>query len=165
MFLKKHGRKAVFLGMALIFAISVFVPARAAEEKNEKPYRIVDGKIDFGTYNGYRRYHNSCHACHGLAGTGTSFAPALVESLRVIDESVFWDVVVNGRINGVIGAAENIKDMDISANAANPKVMPPFHNDPNVMDYLDNIYSYVKARSDGVIGPGRPAHLPKEKGK
>ncbi len=163
MFLKKHGLMAVALGMALVLATSVFVPAKAAEEEGEKPYRIVDGKVDFGTYNGYRRYHNSCHSCHGPGAMGSSFAPALVESLRAIDESMFWDVVVNGRINGVIGGARDIKALDLSANSANPLVMPSFHNDPNVMEYLEDIYAYVKARSDGVIGGGRPPHLPKEK--
>ena len=31
------------------------------------------------------------------------------------------------------------------------------------MDYLDNIYAYIKARSDGALGSGRPARLPKKK--
>ena len=30
--------------------------------------------------------------------------------------------------------------------------MPPFKNNKRVMDNLDNIYAYVKARSDGVLG-------------
>ncbi len=170
MFLKKHDRKAVFLGMALVFAISVFVSSKAAEKaaekEDEKPYRIVDGKVDFGTYNGYRRYHNSCHACHGLAGVGSSFAPALIESLKAVDEEQFLNIVVNGRINGRIGnAGDNTKPIISSSAAGEKNVMPSFAMDPNVMEYIDDIYAYVKARSDGVIGPGRPARLPKKKSK
>ena len=41
---------------------------------------MVDGKVDKGTYNGYRRYHASCHTCHGPDGLGSSYAPNLVES-------------------------------------------------------------------------------------
>jgi hypothetical protein len=38
--------------------------------------------------------------------------------------------------------------------------MPAFGTNPNVMCYLDDIYAYLRARSDGVIGRGRPAHEP-----
>ncbi len=43
---------------------------------------MVDGKVDKGTYNGYRRYHASCHTCHGPDGLGSSYAPNLVNSLK-----------------------------------------------------------------------------------
>jgi hypothetical protein len=42
-------------------------------------------------------------------------------------------------------------------NTAVQKKMPSFGTDPNVMCYLDDIYTYLKARSDGVVGRGRPA--------
>ena len=45
----------------------------------EQPYVVVDGKVDSGTYNGYRRYHSYCHVCHGPDGLGSSYAPALIE--------------------------------------------------------------------------------------
>jgi hypothetical protein len=35
--------------------------------------------------------------------------------------------------------------------------MPAFGTNPNVMCYIDDIYAYLKARSDGVVGRGRPA--------
>jgi hypothetical protein len=34
--------------------------------------------------------------------------------------------------------------------------MPPFGTVEDVMLYLDDIYSYLKARSDGVLDRGRP---------
>ena len=43
----------MLLGAALMLIASV--PARAANTGGEKPYRIVAGKVDFGTYNGYLR--------------------------------------------------------------------------------------------------------------
>ncbi|MES9979734.1 MAG: hypothetical protein ABW107_13400, partial [Candidatus Thiodiazotropha sp. 6PLUC5] len=49
-----------------------------------KPYYFEDGKVDFGTYNGFRRYHADCHVCHGPAGLGSSYAPALMDSLKVM---------------------------------------------------------------------------------
>ena len=163
MYLEGLGRMAVLLGMALVLATSAFVPADAAQKNEEKPYRIVGGKVDFGTYNGYRRYHNSCHRCHGPDAVGSSFAPSLMESLRELDEEQFLNIVVNGRIDGRIGNSNDNTPSRPSSAAGEKNVMPSFGLDPNVMEYLDDLYGYIKARSDGVLGPGRPAHLPKEK--
>ena len=151
----------MLLGMALMLVASV--PATAADKGDEKPYRIVAGKVDFGTYNGYRRYHNSCHRCHGPNAVGSSFAPSLIESLRKLDELLFFNIVTNGRIDGRIGGADDGQPATSTSGAGERNVMPSFKKDDNVMDYLDDIYAYVKARSDGAIGPGRPARLPKEK--
>ncbi len=164
MYLGCFGRKAGFFSVALMLAVSAFVPAGAAQEEEEKPYRIVGGKVDFGTYNGYRRYHNSCHRCHGPNAVGSSFAPSLMESLRELDQYQFLDIVINGRIDGRIGNSDDIAKPSTSSSAAGEKnVMPSFGLDPNVAEYLDDLYAYIKARSDGVLGPGRPARLPKEK--
>jgi mono/diheme cytochrome c family protein len=165
MYLEGLGRMAVLLGMALVLATSAFVPADAAQKNEEKPYRIVGGKVDFGTYNGYRRYHNSCHRCHGPDAVGSSFAPSLMESLRELDEEQFLNIVVNGRIDGRIGNSNDNTPSRPSSAAGEKNVMPSFGLDPNVMEYLDDLYGYIKARSDGVLGPGRPARLPKEKVK
>lgn len=129
----------VLLGVATTLALTFAGPTAEAQEK--KPYSIVDGKVDKGTYNGYRRYHASCHVCHGPDGLGSSYAPALIESLKVIDEGQFNEVVINGRQNLAAGQE---------------KVMPAFAAAPDVTDYLADIYAYLKARSDGAIGRGRP---------
>jgi hypothetical protein len=41
-------------------------------------------------------------------------------------------------------------------------VMPPWKQDPNVSKYFEELWSYLKARSDGVLLPGRPKRLPAE---
>lgn len=126
---------------------------QAAEVEEEvdwevKPYEYVDGKVDFGTYNGFRRYHSSCHVCHGPDGLGSTYAPPLIESIARIGYDGYLEAVVNG--------IENVSTSEQS-------VMPSFGEDPNVMNYVDDIYSYLKARADGVIGRGRPDRLPKPK--
>ncbi|NJO36379.1 MAG: hypothetical protein HC871_00675 [Rhizobiales bacterium] len=124
--------------------------AAGAEEEVDwevKPYDYVDGKVDFGTYNGFRRYHSSCHVCHGPDGLGSTYAPPLIESIPRIGYDGYLEAVVNGIQN---------------VNTAKQSVMPSFGEDPNVMNYVDDIYAYLKARADGVIGRGRPERLPKE---
>ena len=123
----------------------------AAEEEvdwEDKPYEYVDGKVDFGTYNGFRRYHSSCHVCHGPDGLGSTYAPPLIESIERIGYDGYLEAVVNG--------IENV-------STSQQSVMPSFGEDPNVMNYVDDIYSYLKARADGIIGRGRPDRLPKPK--
>jgi methanol metabolism-related c-type cytochrome len=73
---------------------------------------------------------------------GSSFAPALLDSLKKLSYEDFLDVVTNGRKN---------------VSAASDKVMPSFGLNPNVMCFIDDIYAYLKARSDGVLPRGRPA--------
>jgi methanol metabolism-related c-type cytochrome len=115
----------------------------AAAAGEEKPYHIADdGTVDWATFDGYRRYNSVCNTCHGPDGAGSSFGPALVDSLKRLNHDQFTDIVVNGKTE---------------VNTAVQKKMPAFGTDPNVMCYLDDIYTYLKARSDGVLGRGRPA--------
>lgn len=101
-----------------------------------------DGTVDWPTYSGFRRYHAECHVCHGPDGEGSSYAPALKDSILQIDYYEFYDIVVNGRHN-----------MEGGANA----VMPAFGDNANVMCYLDDIYVYLAARGAGDLPRGRPA--------
>ena len=74
--------------LALLCAIAAFAArpvggAQAAAFDPEHPYAVKDdGTVDWYTYNGYRRYHSECHVCHGPDGLGSSFGPALADSLK-----------------------------------------------------------------------------------
>src|SRR5215470_17779403 len=117
--------------------------AQSAPFDPEHPYTVKDdGTVDWYTYSGYRRYHSDCHVCHGPDGLGSSFGPALADSLKTLTYDQFVDTVTNGRKN---------------VNSSNEKVMPSFGLNPNVMCYVDDIYAYLKARADGKIDRGRPA--------
>jgi methanol metabolism-related c-type cytochrome len=115
----------------------------AAATDEEKPYKIEpDGTVDWATFSGFRRFNSECYVCHGPDGVGSTFAPALVDSLKTLTYEQFLEIVTNGK--------EEV-------NTANQKKMPAFGTNPNVMCYIDDIYAYLKARSDGVLGRGRPA--------
>ena len=101
-----------------------------------------DGTIDWYTYSGFRRYHSDCHVCHGPDAEGSSFAPALKDSLKRMSYADFIEVVVNGRKN---------------VNTASENVMPAFGLDPNVSCFMDDIFVYVRARANDAIPRGRPA--------
>ena len=118
-------------------------------DKNGDPtYKIgADGTVDFSTYAGFRRYHSECHVCHGPDGMGSTYAPALANSLKNLDYATFAGIVVNGRKNLANG---------------NENVMPTFADNKNVTCYINDIYTYLRARSTDAVPRGRPAkHEPK----
>jgi mono/diheme cytochrome c family protein len=99
---------------------------------------FVDGKADARTYNGYRRYNASCNHCHGPDGVGSTFGPSLVSALPAPD--AFRRIVREGKTTGT-------------------SVMRGFADDPNIAPYVDDLYAYLQARADGVLGRGRPPQL------
>jgi methanol metabolism-related c-type cytochrome len=101
----------------------------------------ADGTVDWATYSGFRRYHSECHVCHGPEGEGSSYAPALKESLKHLSYSEVFGIVVGGK-----------QEVD----TANDKVMPAFGDNKNVMCYLNDIFVYLRARANEAVPRGRP---------
>jgi mono/diheme cytochrome c family protein len=127
-----------WLPLVFVLAGCVAVAGSAAAQddaRGGKLYRILDGKVDAGTYNGYRRFHAGCNHCHGQDGLGSTVGPSLVERLPDLD--AFRRVVRDGTSGGT-------------------GVMKGFANDPNVAPYIDDIYAYLQARHDGALDRGRP---------
>ncbi|MDQ0511927.1 c-type cytochrome, methanol metabolism-related [Ancylobacter amanitiformis] len=100
-----------------------------------------DGTVDWYTSVGYIRYTANCMQCHGPDGLGSSFAPSLVDALQNLSYDQFLDTVTNGKKN--VSASQDL-------------VMPAFGTNPNVMCYVDAMFVYLRARSDGALGRGNP---------
>ncbi len=111
------------------------------KDGNPTYHMSQDGAVDWYTFSVFAANHSDCHVCHGPNGEGSTYAPALAESLKTLSYSDFVDVVTNGR-----------KHVD----AANDKVMPSFASNVNVMCYIDDIYVYLRARANNAIPGGRP---------
>jgi methanol metabolism-related c-type cytochrome len=136
--------------IALIATCVQAEPMKPAREENGKyfdadgspTYNVKeDGTVDWYTYSGFRRYHSDCHVCHGPEGMGSSYAPSLVESLKKMDYQQFVEVIIQGRQN---------------VSAGTQSVMPSFGTNSSVACYLDDLYVYLRARSDDALGRGRP---------
>ncbi len=110
-----------------VFAGGTYEEHVVCEEKN--------CQVDLFMIRGFRAF-SQCQVCHGIDGNGSSFAPSLNNRMQEIDRATFDDRVANG-FKGQIG------------------IMPPWKTNPNVMNYLDNLYAYLQARADQVIPPGR----------
>ena len=117
--------------MASLLAFSPFIQAE------EQPYTVTDGKfLDSETYNGYKLYRNWCARCHGTYGQGMA-GPNLADSLNIISKDEFITSVTEGKM-GQIG------------------MMPAWGSNPQVMEGIDQLYAYLKARADGAIGEVKP---------
>ena len=147
-------RRIWFVGAAMILVVSggtaiAESPVDPAAVKSEDgkyldkegnpTFKVAsDGTVDWYTYSGYRRYHSECHVCHGPDGMGSTYAPALTDSLKTMSYGDFMSVVASGRQNG-------------------NSVMPALGDNPNVACYMDDLYIYLRARANDAVGRVRPA--------
>lgn len=143
------------LAAAALMVVAIAQPALAQSGSDKKEtdgkwttadgsptYNIKeDGTVDWYTFSGFRRYHSECHVCHGPEGEGSSYAPALIDSLKTMSYADFISVVAGGR--EIVRADKTSK-------------MPALGDNANVMCYVEDIYTYLKARSDGALPRGRP---------
>ena len=102
-----------------------------AQETKAPLYSVEDGyKVDAETMKGFRAWRSAaCDRCHGANQEGL-VGPSLVNSLKTLSKDDFVKTVTNGRLE---------------------KGMQSFGNSPVVMDNINQLYAYLKGRSDGAI--------------
>ena len=110
-----------------------YLDAQGDPTYNVKP----DGTVDWYTFSGYRRYHSECHVCHGPNGAGSTYAPALKDSVKRFNYAEFAGIVIGGRQNG-------------------SSVMPSFADNKNASCYITDLYVYLRGLSTGAVPAGRP---------
>lgn len=114
------------------FLLSVLVVCGAASaHANDKLYTVVDGyKVDAKTMDGFRTWRAAaCDRCHGANQEGM-VGPSLLASMKTLTKDEFVKTVVEGRL---------------------PKGMPSFGESPQVKEHINDLYAYLKGRSDGAI--------------
>ena len=94
-------------------------------------YKVVDGyKVDPETLKGFRAWRAAaCDRCHGANQEGL-VGPSLVDSLKSLSKEDFIKTVRDGRLD---------------------KGMQSFGNSQMVMENINQLYAYLKGRSDGAI--------------
>lgn len=141
------GIRLAFAAAAVSTGVTVAAPFAVAQQDtvNWSAYlKTVENAprdtIPMNVYQGWKQYELNCSRCHGEYALGTSFAPVLIVSLKpdgsIPTAEMFIQVVCSGRPD---------------------KGMPSWCALGLELPTIQNIYSYVKGRSDGTIHPGRPA--------
>lgn len=124
--------------IAITLTTSLFTFSAYAAD--EKPYQVVDGKISANAMEGWKTYNGGgCGACHGKGAIG-AVGPNLGQSVTAkLTEEQFKNIVTNGLSGTMMRAHKTNK---------------------RVMDNLDNLYAYLLARGDDVLGPGNLIKMP-----
>lgn len=138
-------------------------------------YRVVDGKVDSGTYAGWFVYHLSCHMCHGQHASGTDVAPDLRQSLKSMTQAQFANKVL-ARYRILVTPSDALSDEALRESVIEEVLrqergergrvaMPVWLDDPGMKPHVLDLYAYLKARSDGAIGTGPPLPSPLPRGE
>jgi mono/diheme cytochrome c family protein len=111
--------------------LAALVGVAGAGQAQDKPYKVIDGyKVDAETMKGFRAWRAAaCDRCHGANQEGL-VGPSLLVSMKTLSKDEFIVTVKNGRLE---------------------KGMQSFGNSPLVMDNINQLYAYLKGRSDGEI--------------
>jgi mono/diheme cytochrome c family protein len=108
------------------------------DQYHQAPRDTVTAEV----YEGWKQFNLNCARCHGEDVLGTTIAPHLIVSVRpggaAATKEVFIQTVCAGRPE---------------------KGMPAWCPLGLEMDKINAIYLYVQGRSEGKIGPGRPARM------
>jgi hypothetical protein len=116
---------------ALAPATASATPSAPTAVAGAATYKVVEGyKVDAFTLVGFHTWRQAaCDRCHGANQEGL-VGPSLIESLKVLDRDAFIATLTNGRPE---------------------KGMPQWKENPTVMNNINQLYAYLKGRSDGAI--------------
>ncbi|MEO8936458.1 MAG: cytochrome c [Burkholderiaceae bacterium] len=120
------------LALVILFIPLATASAQSAAGPDAKPYgTVVDGtKVTPAVMDGFRAWRAAaCDRCHGANQEGL-VGPSLVDSLKSLSKDDFKKTLMEGRVE---------------------KGMPSWKESKSVMDHMDNLYAYLKGRSDGAI--------------
>ncbi len=125
----------MFGGFVLSLNQAVFAePFKGYKFKKHKAneYKVKGNVVDKAAFNGWDIYRKeACVTCHGSTGEGNVSNPNLLISMKNITKEDFHRVLIDGR-----------------------GIMISFGNNKTVVDGIDDLYIYLKGRSDGVIPSG-----------
>ena len=132
-------RKSLILLTALAASAAMAQTAPAAPAAS-KLYTVVEGyKVDAETMKGFRTWRAAaCDRCHGANQEGM-VGPSLIASMKTLTKEEFVKTVRDGRLE---------------------KGMQSFGTSPQVMENMNQLYAYLKGRSDGAITRSKVEPMP-----
>ena len=161
-------RRTAWWGVLLGAAITLPLAAQPNAEPVPGDYRVVQGRVDRGTYTGWRLFHTTCYGCHGVDGVGTDLAPNLVERVKTLTPRAFATKVLTSYRIVLLANDANTEDrsavreamveeiMRRERGARGQVTMPAWEADPTVKPHVLDLFAYLSARADGKLGPGEP---------
>jgi mono/diheme cytochrome c family protein len=135
--------RRIVLGAGLLVAATAVTTRADAQELRDQYHVAPRDTVSQDVYDGWKQFNLNCARCHGEDALGTSFAPHLIVSLKpdgpINTKELFMQTVCAGRPE---------------------KGMPSWCALGMDPAKINQMYLYVKGRSEGKIHPGRPAVKP-----
>jgi mono/diheme cytochrome c family protein len=98
----------------------------------QPPNTVEGNRVDKATFNGWHIYRTeACGSCHGATGRGNVSNPNLLHSFKTLTKEHFRKALIDGR-----------------------GIMYSFAGNKTVVDGIDDLYVYLKGRSDGTVPSG-----------
>jgi mono/diheme cytochrome c family protein len=108
------------------------IPAGDLTEFVQPFYKVEGNSVDKATLNGWNIYRTeACGSCHQSTGEGNVSNPNLLHSMKNLTKDQFRRVLVQGC-----------------------GIMYSFRGNKTVVYGIDDLYAYLKGRSDGAIPAG-----------
>jgi len=144
--------RQTFRWFSLVIAVVVFLTI-AWVVTGALAGRIVHGSVGSAVtqqrtdlyksvYNGWKMWHVYCYRCHGMNAIATTLGPSLIEPSGQFSRAEFLEFVRTGNPDKGMPAWNKLLD------------------DNQIVD----IQTYVKARADKVLPPGRPDEVGPNRG-
>jgi cytochrome c len=125
--MKKRFWQSVLLTLTATVGLSALCSSMPASAQNSADiYKDV--------YNGWKWWHVYCYRCHGQDAVGGNLAPNLIDPNEKLSLAGFLKIVRNGSPEQGMQAWDKLLDDK----------------------QITQIYTYVRARADKVLPPGRP---------
>jgi len=108
------------------------IPAGDLTELAQPLYKVEGSRVDKATFNGWNIYRTeACGSCHQSTGEGNVSNPNLLHSMKNLTKEQFRRVLVQGR-----------------------GIMYSFRGNKTVVDGIDDLYAYLRGRSEGTVPAG-----------
>ena len=159
------------LGAAALSIATAAVQAQPVAAPQPGEFVVIDGRVDAGTYAGWKLFHSSCHGCHGVGGVGSGVAPNLVERIGNYTPRGFATKVLSSYrivpMSPDSGPPETLAERDALLELVMKRerqergqpLMPAWDADITVAPHVLDLYAYLGARAQGGLGPGKPKQL------
>ncbi len=153
------------LGLAgLALSLALLGSGCAVEWQNRQAARelaAAQAREPGSLYAGWRVFQDKCAVCHGAAATGGERAPDLLPPLREMGPRGFIERVLQRYDWGLppppSAAARQAQVDEVLQRRGGVLTMPAWQEEPVVSAHIVDLYAWLSARSEGRLGPGRPA--------
>lgn len=147
--------------MMLVLAAAALAGC-AVEWRNTQPTRELAraSEPQGSVYAGWRVYQQRCAGCHGTAADGAGGAPNLLLRMQGLGPQRFVDLVLRRYdaellATGQGSPRDSLVD-DVVERRRGTLSMPAWQDEPVVHAHVMDLHAYLTARSEGLVGPGRP---------